>query len=138
MTFAVFRLKDMIRKVAVLGAGTMGAQIAGHVANAGLPVLLLDISTGQVQTALKTLEKSAPPALYLPEKLRQIESGSFDMDLARIKEADWVVEAIVEDPVIKKQLLEKVDAARRLGTLITTNTSGLSIASLAQGRSDDF
>jgi 3-hydroxyacyl-CoA dehydrogenase len=128
----------MIQKVAVLGAGTMGAQIAGHVANAGLPVLLLDMSRDLVQAALKGLDKSSPPALFTPEKLRQIESGSFDADLNRIQDADWVLEAIVEDPAVKHHLLERVDAARRRGTLITTNTSGLSISALAEGRSEDF
>lgn len=128
----------MIRKVAVLGAGTMGAQIAGHVANAGLPVLLLDISTEQVQKALKALEKSSPAALFVPEKIRHIESGSFDKDLGRIREADWIIEAIVEDPQVKRQLLEKVDTARRPGTLATTNTSGLSVTALANDRSEDF
>src|ERR1700741_621087 len=103
----------MIRKVAVLGAGTMGAQIAGHVANAGLPVLLLDVSTEQVEKALKALDKSSPAALFTPEKVRQIEPGSFAADLGRIKETDWVIEAIVEDFAIKRQLLEKVDAARK-------------------------
>src|SRR3977135_2824862 len=100
----------MIRKVAVLGAGTMGAQIAGHVANAGLPVLLLDVSTEQVGKALKALDNSSPPALFTPEKIRQIEPGNFADDLGRIKETDWVVEAIVENLEIKRQLLEKVDA----------------------------
>ena len=138
MAFAVFRLKIMIRKVAVLGAGTMGAQIAGHVANAGLPVLLLDISTEQVQKALKALEKSSPAALFVPEKIRHIESGSFDKDLGLIREADWIIEAIVEDPQVKRQLLEKVDTARRPGTLVTTNTSGLSVTALASDRSEDF
>jgi len=116
----------------------MGAQIAGHVANAGLPVLLLDVSRDQVQAALKRLETSSPPALFVPDKIRYIESGSFDADLPRIHEADWVLEAIVEDPQIKRQLLEKVDAVRRRGTLITTNTSGLPVTELATGRTDDF
>src|SRR5207244_7307037 len=97
----------MIRTVAVLGAGTMGAQIAAHIANAGLPVLLLDISKEQVQAALKALEKSSPAPLFVPEMVRQIEIGSFDTDLARIKDADWIIEAIVEDPQIKQKLLEK-------------------------------
>src|SRR6185436_20486254 len=99
----------MIRKVAVLGAGTMGSQIAAHVANAGLPVLLLDISKEQVQAALRVLEKSSPAPLFVPETLRQIEAGSFDADMARLKEADWIIEAIVEDPQIKQKLLERVD-----------------------------
>jgi len=128
----------MIRNIAVLGAGTMGAQIAGHAANAGLRVILLDISKELVQAALKGLEKSSPAALFVPDNIRQIDIGTFETDLVRIKEADWVVEAIVEDPQIKRNLLEKVDATRRPGTLITTNTSGLSVTSLADGRSEDF
>jgi 3-hydroxyacyl-CoA dehydrogenase len=128
----------MIRNVAVLGAGTMGAQIAAHAANAGLRVILLDISKELVQSALKGLEKSSPAALFVPENIRQIDIGTFENDLVRIKEADWIVEAIVEDPQIKRNLLEKVDAARRPGTLITTNTSGLSVTALADGRSEDF
>src|SRR5262249_35437387 len=131
-------MDGMIRNVAVLGAGTMGAQIAGHAANAGLPVILLDISKELVQSALNGLEKRSPAALFVPENIRQIDTGTFEKDLVRIKEADWVVEAIVEDPQIKQGLLEKVDAARRPGTLITTNTSGLSVKSLAKGRSEDF
>src|SRR5262245_33842159 len=95
----------MIRNVAVLGAGTMGAQIAGHVANAGLDVLLLDLSKEQVQAALKALERTSPAALYLPEKVRHIEIGSFENDLPRINQADWVIEAVVEDPKIKIELL---------------------------------
>ena len=128
----------MIRNIAVLGAGTMGAQIAGHAANAGLRVILLDISKELVQAALKGLEKSSPAALFVPDNIRQIDIGTLENDLVRIKEADWIVEAIVEDPQIKRNLLEKVDATRRPGTLITTNTSGLSVTSLADGRSEDF
>ena len=128
----------MIRKVAVLGAGTMGAQIAGHVANAGLTVLLLDVSQEQVQAGLKALEKSSPAALFIPDKIRQIETGTFANDLPRVKEADWILEAVVENPQIKKELLERVDAVRRPGTLATTNTSGLSVTALAQDRSEDF
>jgi 3-hydroxyacyl-CoA dehydrogenase len=128
----------MIRKVAVLGAGTMGAQIAGHAANAGMSVLLLDVTSEQGTSGLKSLEKSSPAPLFTPQKIRQIEVGNFDKDLGRIKEADWVVEAIVENPDIKKQLLEKVDSARRPGSLITTNTSGLSVTALAKDRSEDF
>ena len=128
----------MIRKVAVLGAGTMGAQIAGHAANAGLAVLLLDVTSEQAASGLKTLEKSSPAPLFTPQKIRQIEAGGFDKDLGRIKEADWVIEAIVENPDIKRQLLEKVESARQPGSLITTNTSGLSVTALARDRSEDF
>src|SRR3989441_3415079 len=128
----------MIRNVAVLGAGTMGAQIAGHAANAGLLVLLLDVTVEQAKAGLNALQKSSPSGLFVPEKIQQIEIGSFDKDLERIRQADWVIEAIVENPDIKKQLLAKVDSARRPGSLITTNTSGLSVTPLAKDRTDDF
>ena len=80
----------MIRNVAVLGAGTMGAQIAGHAANAGLQVLLLDVTEEQVHAGLKALEKSSPAALFVPENIRQVRVGTFDKDLARIKECHWI------------------------------------------------
>src|SRR6266705_2855212 len=128
----------MVRNVAVLGAGTMGAQIAAHAANAGLLVLLLDVTLEQARAGLKGLEKSSPAALFVPEKIRQIDIGTIDKDLGRLRQADWTIEAIVENLDIKKQLLEKVDKARRPGSLITTNTSGLSIAALASGRTEDF
>ncbi len=128
----------MIRKVAVLGAGTMGAQIAGHMANAGLSVLLLDVTREQARAGLRGLEKSSPPALFLPENIRQVGIGTFNDDMGRIKETDWVIEAVVENLEIKRKLLEAVDSARKPGSLVTTNTSGLSVTALAQNRSDDF
>src|SRR5215471_7157604 len=128
----------MIRKVAVLGAGTMGAQIAAHAANAGLSVLLLDLTEDLVQSALKDLQKSSPPVLFVPERIQQIQAGSFEKHIDRIKEADWVIEAVAENAQIKKQLLEKVDTARRQGSFVTTNTSGLSVSMLSEGRSTDF
>jgi len=128
----------MIRNVAVLGAGTMGAQIAGHAANAGMTVRLLDVTLDQATAGLRALQKSSPAALFLPENIRQIQAGSFDKDLQFIDQADWVIEAIVEDADIKKQLLARVDTARRPGSLITTNTSGLSVTALAADRSQDF
>jgi 3-hydroxyacyl-CoA dehydrogenase len=128
----------MIRKVAVLGAGTMGAQIAAHLANAGLSVFLLDVTAEQARAGLRGLEKSSPPALFLPENIRQIDIGSFNDDLGRIREADWVIEAVVENPQIKRELLGAVDSVRKPGSLLTTNTSGLSVTALAQNRSDDF
>src|ERR1051326_7261108 len=128
----------MIRNVAVLGAGTMGAQIAGHAANAGLSVRLLDVTLDQAVAGLRGLEKSSPAGLFIPENIHQIQAGTFDKDFPLISEADWVVEAIVENAEIKKQLLARVDQARRRGTLITTNTSGLSVKALAAERSEDF
>src|SRR5262245_26453242 len=102
----------MIRNVAVLGAGTMGAQIAGHLANARLGVLLLDMTKEQAQQALTFLLKSSPPALFVPEKLRLIQPGDFEKDFNRIKGCDWIIEAVVENPDVKKQLLAKVDSHR--------------------------
>jgi 3-hydroxyacyl-CoA dehydrogenase len=124
--------------VAVLGAGTMGAQIAGHAANAGLTVRLLDVTAEQAQAGLRALEKSSPASLFTPERIRQIEPGSFDKDLPLISQADWVIEAIVENAEIKRQLLAKVDSVRKPGSLITTNTSGLSVTGLAADRTEDF
>src|SRR5215831_17396189 len=128
----------MIRSVAVLGAGTMGAQIAGHAANAGLTVRLMDVTADQANAGLRALEKSSPAALFTPERIRQIEPGSFDKDLPLIGKADWIIEAVVENAEIKKQLLAKVDAVRRPGSFVTTNTSGLSVTGLAADRSEDF
>jgi 3-hydroxyacyl-CoA dehydrogenase len=128
----------MIRQVAVLGAGTMGAQIAAHAANAGVLVLLLDLAEDQVHTAINKLHKMSPPPLFVPERVQQIEAGSFDKDLPRIRHCDWVVEAVAEDAGIKKQLLERVDTVRRPGSFVTTNTSGLSVTMLAEGRTPDF
>src|ERR1041384_2988584 len=84
----------MIRKVAVLGAGTMGAQIAGHAANAGLSVRLLDVTLDQAVAGLRALEKSSPAGLFIPENIHQIQAGTFEKDFPLISEADWVVEAI--------------------------------------------
>jgi 3-hydroxyacyl-CoA dehydrogenase len=128
----------IMRKTAVLGAGTMGAQIAAHLANAGFPVLLLDVSRELADRGRRGLESASPAPLFVPERIRLIETGTFDHDLGRLAECDWTVEAVVEDAAVKRGLLERVDAARKPGSLITTNTSGLSISGLAGGRSDDF
>ena len=116
----------------------MGAQIAGHVANAGLPVLLLDLTTEQADRGIRALEKSSPAALFVPENVRRIKTGSFTADIGKLKDIDWIVEAVVEDAGIKRTLLEQVDSNRKPGAWITTNTSGLSVVSLAEGRSEDF
>src|SRR5215510_6660356 len=128
----------MIRKTAVLGAGTMGAQIAGHLANAGLPVLLLDLTKDVADRGLWSLEKASPAPLFSPGRARLIDTGGFDEDLVKLADSDWTVEAVVENVDIKRSLLEKVDKVRKPGSLITTNTSGLKVASIAQERSEDF
>lgn len=137
-----------VRKAAVLGAGTMGSRIAGHLANAGVHCLLLDVAAqgadthaarnGIAEKGCKGLEISRPPALYAADVARRIEVGNFADDLPRIAEADWIIEAVVENFEIKRELLKKVDEFRKKGSLVSSNTSGLPIGSLAEGLSDDF
>src|SRR5258705_9883473 len=127
----------VVRSVAVLGAGTMGAQIAAHFANAGVPALLLDITADAAREGLKRARALKPDPFFTPDTWKLISTGSFD-ELARIKESDWIIEAIVEQLDIKRSLLEKVDAARRAGPIVSSNTSGIPIAALAEGRSDVF
>jgi 3-hydroxyacyl-CoA dehydrogenase len=127
-----------IRSVAVLGAGTMGAQIAAHFANAGVPALLLDVTADVAKQGLERARKMKPDPFFTPDTWKLIAIGGFDRDMARIKEADWVMEAVVEQLEIKRSLLENVDKHRRAGSIISTNTSGIPIAALAEGRSNDF
>lgn len=137
--------KRSIKKVAVLGSGVMGSRIACHFANVGCEVLLLDIppKEGQdknklVNDALDATLKSNPSPIYDKRFAKRISTGNFTDDLARIKDCDWVIEVVVERLDIKQQLLEQVDALRKPGTLITTNTSGIPIHAIAEGRSADF
>src|SRR5690242_17050922 len=98
----------MITKVAVLGAGTMGAQIAAHMANANLSVLLLDLTKEQTDKAVRSLAKVSPAPFFTPEKVNHIQTGSFEKDLSQIKDVDWIIEAVVEDAAIKDRLLNAV------------------------------
>ena len=136
-----------IHKVAVLGAGTMGARIAAHFANAGIPSYLLDIVLPDAEGAarnkiaaagLEAVKKSKPAAFMEPSLARLITVGNFDDDLKRLGEVDWIIEAVVENLEIKRSLLKKVDAVRKSGTIITTNTSGLPVGKIAEGFPDDF
>ena len=127
-----------MRSVAVLGAGTMGAQIAAHCANAGVPALLLDITAEAATQGLERARRLKPDPFFTADTWKLVATGSFDADLGRIRESDWIIEAVVEQLDIKRGLLEKVDAARRAGSIVSSNTSGIPIAALAQGRSDDF
>ena len=128
----------MIHSVAVLGAGVMGAQIAAHVANAGVPALLLDVTPQAAAEGLKRARALKPDPFFTPTTAGLITTGSFDNDLPRIKDVDWIIEAIVERLDIKQGLLARVDTARRPGTIVSSNTSGIPLAALAEGRSDDF
>ena len=126
-----------IRRIAVLGAGTMGARIAAHMANAGLPVLLLDIpQPGEpnrlAAQALEALKKSKPAALASPDFAARIVIGNFDADLHKLKDCDWIIEAVAENLEIKHNLLARAVPYLRPDAILTTNTSGLPVADIAQ------
>src|SRR6266581_7709615 len=136
-----------INKVAVLGAGTMGARIAAHFANAGVPSYLLDIvppdadapARNKIAAAgLEAAKKSKPAAFFEPSLARLVTVGNFEDDLKDVAEVDWIIEAVVENLDIKRALLKKVEAVRKPGTIVTTNTSGLPVGKIAEGFSDDF
>jgi 3-hydroxyacyl-CoA dehydrogenase len=136
-----------IHKVAVLGAGTMGSRIAAQFANAGVPSYLLDIVPADADSSarnkiaaagLDAAKKSKPAAFMEPGLARLITVGNFDDDLKRLAEVDWIIEAVVENLDLKRALLRKVEAIRKPGTIITTNTSGLPVGKIAEGFSDDF
>ena len=152
-------MNTRIERVAVLGAGTMGARIAAHFANAGVPVFLLDIVPPELNAAEKarglTLQnpevrnrfaragieaavKSRPASFFTAEDARQIQTGNFDDNLDWCAQADWIIEAVSENLEIKRALFERVETHRRPGTLATTNTSGLCISEIAKPRSLDF
>ena len=148
-----------IQRVAVLGSGIMGSRIACHFANIGLEVLLLDIAPNKltdeeekngkslgdievknriVQSSFQSAISSKPAPLYHKDFATRVQLGNFDDDLARISDCDWIIEVVVENLDIKKQLFDKVEEHRSPGTLITSNTSGIPIQLMSDGRSDDF
>ncbi len=127
-----------IRSVAVLGAGTMGAAIAAHAANAGLAVDLLDLDQEATQGGFERMLAARPAALASPRLAERIRLGTFEEDLDRVGDADWVVEAIVERLEPKQELLARVEKLVDPDAVVTSNTSGLPLASLAEGRSEAF
>jgi len=148
-----------VKKVAVLGSGTMGAQIAAHFANAGVEVLLLDIAPQELTTqeaargltlesravrnrlvggGLEAARKIKPAAFFAPSVVSLITTGNFEDDLEKLASVDWIIEAIVEKLDIKRDLYARVERYRKPGTIVTSNTSGLPIRAMAEGRSDDF
>ncbi|HEX9111937.1 MAG TPA: 3-hydroxyacyl-CoA dehydrogenase family protein, partial [Terriglobales bacterium] len=136
-----------INKVAVLGAGTMGARIAAHFANAGVPSVLLDIvppdADGPARNkfaaaGLDGARKSKPAAFFEPSLARLVTVGNFEDDLKLLANVDWIIEAVVENLEIKRSLLKKVEAVRKPGSIVTTNTSGLPVGKIVEGFSDDF
>ena len=152
-------MSRIIKKVAVLGSGIMGSRIACHFANCGVPVLLLDITPKElteeekakglgtdhptfrnriVNNALQQAIQSNPAPLYKKSYASRISTGNFTDDLPKIANCDWVIEVVVENLDIKKSLFEQVEKYRKAGTLITSNTSGIPINSMCEGRSEDF
>jgi 3-hydroxyacyl-CoA dehydrogenase len=148
-----------IRKVAVLGSGIMGSRIACHFANIGVEVLLLDIAPKEltdeekkkgltldspqvknriVQAAFESTLKSNPAPLYSKKLASKIKLGNFSDDMSKIKDFDWTIEVVVENLDIKKKVYQEVEKHRKPGTLITSNTSGIPIHLMAEGRSEDF
>jgi len=139
--------KRIIKKVAVLGSGVMGSRIACHFANIGLQVLLLDIIPKDadaksrnklVNDALASALKSNPSPIYSKGLAKNITTGNFDDDMPKIAGCDWVIEVVVERLDIKQKVFENVEKYRKQGTLITSNTSGIPIHLMAEGRSEDF
>lgn len=144
-------MKRVIKKVAVLGSGVMGSRIACHFAGVGVQVLLLDIVPKDlpadakpadknkiVNDALQAALKSNPSPVYSKDVVKRITTGNFDDNMKDIASCDWVIEVVIERLDIKQQVYEKVEQFRKPGTLITSNTSGIPIHLLSQGRSEDF
>ncbi len=135
-----------IRKIAVLGSGIMGSGIACHLANAGFQVLMLDLPTTRegslrnqiAESALAAALKQKPAPLYHVSMATRITTGNFEDDLPRLREMDWIIEVIVEKLDVKRSLFEKVDQYRKPGSIVSSNTSGIPIHQMAEGRSDDF
>ena len=138
MTFIPFKT------AAVLGAGIMGTQIAAHLANAGLQVLLLDLPAPEsnknavVEGAFKKAKKLSPPILFTPAMAHRIELGNYHEHFGQLSQVDWVIEAVVERLDIKQQLMARLEQVVRSDAVISTNTSGLPIAQIAADRSVDF
>jgi 3-hydroxyacyl-CoA dehydrogenase len=125
-------------RAAVLGAGTMGAQIAAHLANIGWQVLLLDLTLDHAKQGLERVSKLKPAPFYLPELASRIELGSFETDFPRLKEANWVIEAVVEKPDIKRELWTRVQDYVAPNAVLSTNTSGLSIHEMSDACREDI
>jgi 3-hydroxyacyl-CoA dehydrogenase len=150
---------QLIKKAAVLGSGVMGSGIAAHLANIGIPTLLMDI-VPRVLTAdekakglsledkqvrnrisaasIQKLLKQKPAPLTSKKNLGLIEAGNLEDDLSKLSEVDWIIEVVVENLNVKKQVFEKVDHYRKAGSIISSNTSGISVEAMAEGRTEDF
>src|SRR5437868_6545479 len=141
-------MNRIIKRVAVLGSGVMGSRIAAHFAGIGVQVLLLDIAPKDANTpkeknkivndALAAAIKSKPSPLFHKDVIKKITTGNFTDNMKDISGCDWIIEVVVERLDIKQSVYEKVEQFRKPGTLITSNTSGIPIHMLSEGRSEDF
>ncbi len=152
-------MKYKIHRAVVIGAGTMGAGIAAHLANAGVPVTLLDIVPNKltseeeakgltlaepsvrnriVRDGFERALKSRPASFFTPEHAALVATGNLEDDFAAVESADWVIEVIVENLAIKRQLMQRIDAVRAPSTIVSTNTSGIPVTSIAEGLSEGF
>lgn len=152
-------LSKSINKAAVLGSGVMGSGIAAHLANIGIPTLLLDIVPKELtdeekakgltlkdktvrnrfsDLSLKKLLKQKPAPLTKKENLALIQAGNLEDDLTKLSEVDWIIEVVVEKLEVKKQVFEKVDQYRKPGSIVSSNTSGISVEAMTENRSEDF
>lgn len=134
-----------IQKVAVLGSGVMGSGIAAHIANAGLPVLLLDIVPEGAQDrnmlasgAIAKMQKAKPSPVSHPKRLKLITPGNLEDDLDALSECDWIIEAVLEDPKVKYEVYQTIDGVRKPGAIVSSNTSTLPLSILVKGQTDDF
>jgi len=149
----------VIKRCAVIGAGVMGATIAAQLANVGIETILLDILPSDLteddkkegltkeskafrnrlaQNGLNAALKSKPASFYLPENSKLITIGNMEDDIERLRDVDWIIEVVVERLDIKKSVFEKIETVLRPGTIITSNTSGISAEAMCEGRSDEF
>jgi 3-hydroxyacyl-CoA dehydrogenase len=152
-------LIHQIKRAAILGSGVMGSGIAAHLANMGIPTLLLDIVPRELTkeeiakgltfedqqvrnrfsiAAIQKLVKQKPAPLMSKRNLVLIEPGNLEDDICKLKDCDWVIEVVVENLDVKRQIFEKVDEHRKPGSIISSNTSGISVEAMIEGRSDDF
>ena len=127
-----------IRKAAVIGAGTMGAAIAAHFANAGTPVLLLDIVPGAAAGAIAKMQKTDPAPFMSSAAVKLVTPGNLAEDIGKLADCDWIVEAIVERLDIKQELYRKIDAVRRPGAAVSSNTSTIPLAKLVDSMPEAF
>ncbi|MDD5586929.1 MAG: 3-hydroxyacyl-CoA dehydrogenase NAD-binding domain-containing protein [Alphaproteobacteria bacterium] len=134
-----------VKQVAVIGSGVMGSQIAAHITNAGVPVLLLDIvpkdaadRSALAKGALEKLKAAEPSTFMHPGNAKLITPGNLEDDLGKLRDADWIVEAVLENPQVKSDLYKKIDGVRKMDSIVSSNTSTIPLSVLIKGQSDVF